>query len=667
MTSSDRAAHAIVYPAATSGDSNRSAALISIAVLGVAVALASEIPLPLRSLVLVVAVSVAMVLVCVESARLVRAAFAGPVSRSGRIATTLGVVGIATAALFAIQPELVRAGRPAFTWIVDWRYALNHARAIARSGGVDRALDYAGAGLDYHVGPAWIAGAAERLLGVPAEPVLFGIIPLVCVLAIALSGIAILSNYGVPRRIAAAAVGLMFAIPQPHRPIIDAAYSLPASLIDPESWPNLPTSNNLNSVLGLAVAGCSLALLLNRRYRLRFRIIGALGLAAVMQIKPQYFVGFGLVVGVVGIARSFALDPAAGRSPRVLVAAGLALALALLQRAALPGYLPVIATPRWAGSAGNAVLQEWNTASTVLGVVTVGCWLLARSRRAAARRASPMALLAASALAIAAIALALYLVDFPLVGDVFGRAQALQLNDATPTHLERDIAQAFIPPRMLLLECAFALLAIAATEAGSLAGTMLFGVLGTLVVVSPLPHLVLGFAAPADDRYSVAEDGGLLAVLARVPRDGSLLISSDLADPAQNYRRPLRGILLTAYRGHAYYVSNIRYGHYARPDAPERVLALRAFFGAPWSPWHDRWLAATGVTHVLADDRCIPAWHGAPQVPLREVARAGHWRAYELHARPAEEFRPSAQPRFRELVPTYGRSECLLGRHRAGM
>jgi hypothetical protein len=172
---------------------------------------------------------------------------------------------------------------------------------------------------------------------------------------------------------------------------------------------------------------------------------------------------------------------------------------------------------------------------------------------------------------------------------------------------------------------------------------------------------VLGFIQP-DRPYAVAEDRELFDVLARVPAEGALLVASDLADPAQDFARPLQGMLLTAYRGHTFYAANLSYIHYTRPDALVRLQELRSFFGAPWSMWHTGWLARTRVTHVLTDDRCAPAWLGQPGPPLQPLTRSGRWTAYEVR-RPARGTQEPERPAAEGPRPAYGRADCLSGRN----
>jgi hypothetical protein len=148
-----------------------------------------------------------------------------------------------------------------------------------------------------------------------------------------------------------------------------------------------------------------------------------------------------------------------------------------------------------------------------------------------------------------------------------------------------------------------------------------------LIVMAPVPLLVAGAVSPPPE-LAVAEEEGLRQVLQRVPLDRTLLAASDLADPADSSKRALRAPLLTAYDGHAFYVANLRYVHYARGDALTRLHELRRVFGTPWSAWQEGWLRRTGVTHLLLDDRCPAVWESQAGAPLTLVAQAGRWRIY---------------------------------------
>jgi hypothetical protein len=254
----------------------------------------------------------------------------------------------------------------------------------------------------------------------------------------------------------------------------------------------------------------------------------------------------------------------------------------------------------------------------------------------------------------------LYFVDFPFRSDLVARWFAIGFGTNTKALAgEADLGQALQAPRLMLLSTGFAALVASAVRAGrwwtrAITGIALVG------IASPIPVLALGFIRPPV-HYAAADDLDLDRALARIPTTGSLLIASDLADPAQHHRRPLQAMLLTAYRGHAFYVANLRYVNYAWPDAAERLGQLQSFFGTAWSPWHGAWLRRTGVTHVLIHDRCVPPWAGDSVLQLRSMDRVGRWAVFEVIPGATPSSMP-AQPEPTDPYPRYGIAACLSGR-----
>ncbi|HEY9480322.1 MAG TPA: hypothetical protein VIP79_09535, partial [Gemmatimonadaceae bacterium] len=273
-------------------------------------------------------------------------------------------------------------------------------------------------------------------------------------------------------------------------------------------------------------------------------------------------------------------------------------------------------------------------------------------------------LLAAAAVASIGLAFALRTVVMPLESAYVENGQALRLHDIYSTYLTADLLQGADPGRFLLLAAGVGVIGAALLSNRRRFGAF-FATCCALLVLAPLPLLVAGFAPEPPAQYAVAEDPGLYDALHQIPVENSLLISSDIADRANDYQRPLRAPLLTAYRGHQFYLSDLRYVHYVRPDAVERLTQLRQFFGAPWSPWHDAWLAERHITHILVDSRCSPVWLGGADVPLAEEVRSGDWTVFRVqdHAQRSEVAPSAAGPpsRWREMIPATGHADCLLG------
>lgn len=625
-------------------------ALAATAVVGIAVALAPVIPLPLRAPAIALAfiIWIAMVLrATVGAARTARIMFAG----EERAPIAIACVGIAAALLVGMQLAIIRTmpGRHGFTWIIDWRYALEHAQAIARYGGVDHALDYAGAPIDFPVGPAWLAAAVQRVFGFGLGLVLFGFVPALCTLSIVTAGMRLLRGWGVLHRFGAAAVALALALPFATASLPTAARGL-AHIASPFAWRYLPTDIALGSLLALAVGTASLAILLAGRDGRGSLALGAAGLASLAELRPQYLAGFAVLAVLLG------KRDAGNRKRDLMVLAGVLAGVVLL--GVMPPGIRTFESARWLAGAERGRYVEPLRLTTAVAVAAAVAWWLARRADPITWRAIGRAL-AACAIAVLVVSLLVHFVGFPIRSDVLANARALGIREDLAARLRQEMARALEPARLLLLMTSFAILVAAAARAPR-AVRAVATVLGALVVLSPLALFARSFGTPPAD-YAAADDEGLRAVLRRVaPRDGALLLSSDIADPANDWARDMRGVLLTAYGGRAFYVSNVRYVHYARPDAPGRVRAVRAFFGAPWSPWHDAWSARVGVTHVLVHDRCPPAWLNAPGVPLREIARAGGWTAYVIDRRPAAAYAPMPAPVAEgEVKGRYGRAGCI--------
>jgi hypothetical protein len=622
-------------------------AIAMTAMVGGLVALASAIPIAIRSATLFLGLLGWMIAVAFCSVQAARAAWSRPKGWRDWGLTVLGAAGVGSALLSATQLEIIRLvyGRPGLVWNVDWRYAWNHAQGIARFGGVDDVLDYAGVPADYHVGPTWLAAATDRLLGGGMTAVLFGLLPALCVLSAATALLLLLSRSGIPRRLAAAVVGTAFCLPVGFK-LLGLPRGLARMLFNADMW-FFASGLMLNSFLGVAVGLCSLVLLLEPRRQMIGIILGTVGLGSLIQIKPQFFVGLGAVAGIVGLGRVLGSRPFHPRSWAVFVASVGALALAVLAKSTLPGTPVSFSAPIWApGSTGyspDMAHIELLIAPPLLAGLAFAAWLSRRSMPVVPRLGLNAELLTAVVGALALLVTLLTLFGFPVRGHM-------------ATTVQQDLAQALTPLRLLLTVSALAGFAVFFAHYRASVRVLLV-LLAGLIVASPLPLMGRNFRQPLR-AYEAAEDGGLLTLLRQVPRKGELLIASDLADSAENYHRPLRGIFLTAYGGHRFYVANLAYAHHDRADAPQRLENLRAFFGSRWSRWHDTWLDRTHITHVLVSDRCFPRWWEQPGIALKVVGRSGRWTLLESHSLTAE--RGALPPPPWEIIkPQYGRSSCL--------
>lgn len=662
---SSAAGSAVALPTGARLTSALHAAMTATAVAGIVVALAPVVPAPIRDPLVVAALAAWVVTAGIACVAVLRTAWSDLAGRRHRDAALDGIAlaGTLIAIGLAVQLELIRVleRRPAFTWIVDWRWAMNHAWAIARSGNVYHSLDYSGVGLDYHVGPAWFAASVQRIFGAGLPHVLFGVVPLLCVVTMVIGGALVLRSARVPGRLAAVAVVVAMAWPVPAWPPTWVLHELRSTLVAPFSWQFLATDLMLNSLFAIPVALAALALLLDRRATTWRLAVGSAALASCIELKPQYFMGFGLVAGLLVMWRLTEPRDRA-RNIRALLAVLSSLALAVAARATLPGDVALFDAPHL-GPLPSAVLStEIRRTYTLLALVALAGWLLARRYSRDDAKRTPVALLVVSLAACVGLTLVLQSTVIPVKAAFVQQGHAIGLREITPTYLRRDLLQGVEPVRFVLLFAAVGLLGVVSALIGSRLRALYVSCCAIAVLV-PLPVFAAGFSSTPPTQYGAVEDTGLLTVLGAIPLRGSVLISSDIADPANDYSRPVRAPLLTAYRGHQFYVSNLRYVNYVRPDALQRLAGLREFFGAHWSPWQDAWLARNGIDFILVDRRCSPAWLQDPKLPLTVRARSGDWTAFHVE-RSADRnaLVASSEPAgWHDLVPAFGRADCLLG------
>jgi hypothetical protein len=139
--------------------------------------------------------------------------------RRGRLVpdwvTTVGAFAALVGAAHLTLLGTIRTsmGRTALVWNIDWRYHLNHAQTIARHGDLGSALDYLGGDVQYHVGPAWIAGAFEYFTGWRLTEVSFIAIPLMTAVVTFAGGAFASTRLGASPRAAVVAAGVLLVVP----------------------------------------------------------------------------------------------------------------------------------------------------------------------------------------------------------------------------------------------------------------------------------------------------------------------------------------------------------------------------------------------------------------------------------------------------------------------
>ena len=293
------------------------------------------------------------------------------------------VAGVLTAAVGCAELGIVRIvrHRPALTWNIDHRYLWSLARGFSRTGGFDEGLDYAGVPVTYHGGPAWIAGAVDRLAGGGADFVLFIVIPFVATLAVGGGIVRLLRVSGVSTASAVAAAGVGMTLPGYYlqwRNAISAARS--GSLLN-GSLGAFGPELMLNSLLACAIGVWALAIMLDDTSSRAETVVATVGLACLAVLKPQYFVAFGGVAGVLAVAR-VARPVRDGARSRLLALAAAALACAVTLHLLVPHLNMPLGSPVWSGD-WRRLFNEANKGGVVIAVITVALSLVAGARRRA--------------------------------------------------------------------------------------------------------------------------------------------------------------------------------------------------------------------------------------------------------------------------------------------
>ena len=633
------------------------------AVAGVVTALAPAFPFSIRTPLLVGALIGWLFSVVWLAPSAVRGLWHSLKSIDSRGPILVGTAGTLVASVAVVELLLARIwwGRPGLTWNVDHRYALNLAQAIARTGDVDHALDFVGVPLGYHVASAWLAAGFERAFGSGMPVVLFGVIPLLCVLSTAIATYCLLRQLDLPAPYAVLAAGVTLTVPADNLWLL--ASEAPARLLSPESW---VFSAHLiyNSLMGFSVGICSCVLLVRRTSGFLSLLAGAVGLASVVEIKPQYFVGFGLFIGVLALWRLRDTNRTFARRTTLLFAALFALAMGVGMRSSFPGKENVF---------GGPVMREPLIARRAAGYELVqpyGVFLIAgvlisyfRQRKLTIPlpdNVRPTEIVLAAGVAYAALFGFLMFFIFPVRPEFVYRSLYLGVGD-NPLSETYNILQVLLPLRPLMTAGACGTLIWLMAPSVRRTRMVVLCCLAVMVLL-PVPYISYSFVRP-DKAYEATDEPDLYRILQDVHRGGELLISSDLGDPAEDYARPLRAIDLTAYGGRQFYLSDVSYMHWVRPEAAERLDNVKAFFESSWSDWHTSWLKEAGITHILIHDRCVPPWRDDPHVPLELLKTEGSWQLFRIGPL-TDVNQPVVRPDPVPIVQKFGSAACVSGDRR---
>ena len=573
-----------------------------------------------------------------------------------------GATALAALRLSSLGLVQVLGERSTLFWNVDWRYAATQAWGIARFGDVSDSLDYAGEPVQYHVGPSWIAGALNHVAGVPVHGVLLIAMPAASVLVIVVCGQRLLRDLGASRTAAAVALTVLLSIPNSPYLLLRRVYGsfrgqspLPEVLTDAEQW-FFSVEIMQNSLFSIAV-GLSAALLLVRRSSIVHPVLAALGFASLLAIKPQYAIGFLAVMGL-GLLVTMRLDGKPGRLV-VVVSGTFAVGAAATVRLN-PSSISFTGVEF---SLSGDVLRAFDPRGGLLGVAALV--ILALVLRPEWRSRHDRVLVSWSVGAVVGavvLGLALGATTFLVDAGAVARANAVGL-PYTVTSQDANLDQSLRPVMVVLVALAAALL-VGHWQDGRVTTTRRITVVAALMAAATLPLTGAPLADPVGPAaYEVSEESDLAVLMAMTPEIKGRWLSNDLADPAQDFARPLRATSLTSFSPEQFYLSNVAYMGWTKPDVVQRVANIQRLFLTEWSPWHDEFVAEHDITHLVLRDRCTVAWEAGRAGAV--VGVRGPWTLVSVAPVPSVNPTGSPEPPEASAVvltpPRYGLSACLDG------
>jgi hypothetical protein len=550
--------------------------------------------------------------------------------------------------------------RPALFWNVDWRYAATQALGITRFGGLQDSLDYAGEPVRYHVGPSWIAGALDHVTGLPANGVLLVAVPAACTVVVASCSYGLLRLLGASVTASAIAPTVMLSLPTNPYALLRRVYgsfrdqaSLWEVATDAEQWWFSPALM-LNSLFALAV-GLSAAYLLVGPARYWRLVVGGVGVASLLAIKPQYAVGFVAVLGLGLLIEGWRRAAPGSRGPGILVLGGALAVGAAVASALNPSAFSLVGVEL---SIGPGLVRAVDPRASVLPVLTLVAMAPLLSGRWRPRSPAPLLTYTVGAV-VGAVVLVLTLEATTFLVDAGAVAQANEVGlPYGVASQDLNLSQADRPAMVVLVLLATALVvALVQTRAVPTRWITTFGV---VMVAMTLPVSVAPLAQPDGAvAYEVSDEADLDTLMSTTDVDEGIWLANDLADPAGDFARPLRATNLTSFSPAQFFVSNVAYMRWTEPDVVDRVRSAQRFYETPWSSWHREFLVENGISHVIIRDRCPTAWPAGRAGAV--IGTQGSWTLVIVEPVPAE---PPAQPWVpsgRPGVPLYGLSGCLDG------
>lgn len=595
---------------------------------------------------------------------------------SSRLFRLILIVTLGCAIIYAVQQGFLNVfgGYKDLTFNIDHRYILMHSWSIYHHHGASESLSMLGVPINYHSGPAWFAAAAKATIGLDPQVWLFFWFPLAATASIIVGMYKILIGFGFHRD--AALLGsvtaliifpfyelskrlidlafyrhLVYALISDNRAAPDGIFSLFLNWLKEGFFAAIRYSEPmmLNSLLGLSLVVVSLAFFLSAPSMSRL-IWAALIISVTVIIKPQYALGGIILLVAVSLSHPARLKLIFTRTALIAIIG--ALVIVTLYK----GFLNYGITPSGNITFANmkSLLEppsDWHSFKPFIFT-------------------EPFFL----------ILLFLFVLNTFIF---FSKKSASACESKFGGIILVQVVGLWVSLHFLLDSnfrpqdgATWAWNVFQLSEPVYIVGTAV-GVGGVYSVFkNGVMQIFLGLAALVFSFYSilaviqlngdpslgpeVVNGHEIRKLLTNVPVSGSVLLASDLSDPAENHKRKGRAFYLSNVFGHQFWITQTGYGHQRLDLTALRREKLGKFFNAKWAAWHSKFLSGEGITHVLVSTRCMPTWDAAEIKELSLVGAAGGWSVYEVHidkigySRSQQAYSHAVQ----ERSAAFGRADC---------
>lgn len=537
-------------------------------------------------------------------------------------------------------------------WNDDWRHAASHSQTIARFSGLNDSIDFSSTPLNYHVGPAWIAGALHGLFDVPINIVLFTLIPLSCMFIICVMSYRFLRLMGFSSAASLISASVMVNVsPEPLMLLYQISKVGLVKFLDPAICLFQP-GLMLNSLLALAV-GMSSTVIIFGSYNIILSFIGCVSMASIVVMKPQYCVAFLVTVLPAYLFQNYQMSQLKQVAIKFFI---IAFFFGLFYLFSKKPLVIKLTDYRFLGASIQNLFYPFD----LLRISVFGIFFMVPIMFQS-RKFDNKLIYSLVAISLGSLLSVLFLETtiFNVSKDDISNARSIGL-EFNQLSFHRDLQQAYRP---LMLVCGLNFIA-AFLEFIFLYLKILYKLVllpATICVFSSLPYTVSAALYPRGQsayEWTDESDLGSLLKLVRNKRNG-LWISSDIADAAQNYLRSLEGHSITSLSDAQFYVVNAFSYFYSR-SSYDRLMELNKFYFEDWSSWHDKFLHEKNIKYILVHDRCPPKWN-IENIGHFNVLRIGSWMLFSSEKFENEVSATNFEFRKYDGFPVYGLSKCLWG------